>query len=702
MRALPATLLVLLPAVGLLGASPGWGAMATLPAARLPAAADMDVPVILDKHLRAGDVRVTLAFAQRGDVPVDRSLFGVPEVLPPKNASQVAVVRLSATNLPAGVYTVGLQFEDIRTRSGIKPLPPEVQKLEVVQAGAHVGLPPKVTMVCPGGCDGVVVPVILRETSKGASVSGLSLRWALSDAASGQETAATVECARGDDGASVTLPAGGQVELDCLAKRNGGAPFPLGTTTGLLSVVGEPLTDVASIPVEIRVTRAAWSVPLLIALGVLGGFLVRVVLDGWLKRSELRDAAEKVRRELTLAQQASKDPQHSAKLLGARDNLVAAAHSKGSDLKAAITTAQDAKTKADDELAALFKTVLAELEEREKFVLRPWTLPALPQRLLEEIRAIVEDTRAALETGNVSQAAKRLKERGPKEQELALSCATWAAQINGSLDGLTARDQEELTSASGDAFERLRGITQEGKLEDTVATCGDVMLLFDPLIKRRMASLPAELEKAISALNAKPLIDPKNRAREALHASLLEVQKATSFENRLEALGSCGRSEAVLQTVLEDAAAILAVTDEVRKSVLTKIGSFILARHYEDAINAVVTPKKHLAGESHTPDEAAKAPSDNSPAPTTPAADLRKPISPTGIIVTANQALVASVHGAVTIFAGLGVVALGTVVFLSNFIGYPKEIVELLAWGFTANVSIDALLIAATRLRPSA
>lgn len=263
----------------------------------------------------------------------------------------------------------------------------------------------------------------LSEDSGLTSVSGLKVTARDFTGEKGQIVGGTIKCPNPPP----QIAAGGAERL--IYELDG--VFPLGTSKGTVEIRSPQLAEAFPVAFEVRTRRAPWLILLVIALGLVVGYLSRTLLQQRIKLGEVRlqgfDLRDRMRNEMARRPDAPLNNRIKAALdklnaaLAGRkaDALAKAITDADTELRDALKQFEDRRNKAQETLDSL-----------EKLVKTRWNLPAGVKAVVAEAGALTEGLRAQLLGNNVEAVENALRD----------ATASLALNLGGALkDWRTAR-----------------------------------------------------------------------------------------------------------------------------------------------------------------------------------------------------------------------------------------------------------------------
>jgi hypothetical protein len=487
--------------------------------------------------------------------------------------------------------------------------------------------------------------------------------------------------------------------------------FPAGTSGGSIEVRGVDLKAPRTVEIEVRARHSPGWVLVLIALGLLLGYLLRVLLQQRVELAKARAQSTDVADALEKALSRTQDKAFSDQVRAALADLRAAIN--GTD-RAAIeqhaTQANTVLTTAKNDLQGR----LARTHER----LRTFQAVGAPTaNLPPEMTQLVRQTSEVC--GRCAELLEKLDETRVRTALDALD-----RQISRDLVAVFARWQTALPSRLRE-MEQLRFAVQKASIDELVTHLKD--------LNQRVAqvAIPKDIAALGQALDTVDEIQAFTSARlawlsEALAQDVAEFKKlfidrngvadsilddiqltASGISNQLAAssrLLDPGRpfydaaERDGLRTALEKSANLVLVSQRTHlpKDDIAAVEDAIKQQRYFDALGSLKSAGTRLGVSAGTDTAAARpvfaSPQEEKrdvpatePVPTVPA-ELASTLKARTLRELARAEL------AQTLIAAILITGLGYVLFAEKFIGTLTDLATLFMWGFSLDVSINKLL----------
>lgn len=613
-------------------------------------------------------------------------------------------VRLAALPQP-GTYDVLLDLRQGAERQLLK-----VQLL-VPEAQLRVQATPLVERVVglTGEAKSVVSPFVLSETSRRSRVTSLSVQPASPPMSGERVVVGHLEFQPGEGSAGM-VPLGGGVSIPYAASGD----FPLGTVRGSVELRSPQLAAPLSVPYEVRTRRTRWCILLLLAGGLLMGYLTRTGLKYLVDLNEKRLQREALRLRIQGELASHPDALFQDSLKKALTLLDEAAEREVQTLADAVAEAERRRAQAEQKLEERHARAQATLDELTQRLETSGSLPpGVQQRVLQALEELAA-LRALLEGGNVLEVTER------------------EARLVTRLGGELVTELRQWSAWAGDAVERLREAPLPLRKGD------------QPAFQARLDQLQAavgELPLDAARPEFAPLLEHTHKARVMFQntATSLRMKVARTLKGvraHLEgsgvALGDLDQqagawsqtrtqsAEEELDWVLENARAAQRVLDaatveQLGPNVTPEARVLIEERRYVElaALVArlkrlpVVGPGGTFGGPiPHPPQGGPVAPVGVEPPITFTDAPIAVVRTLSGLARVirflhepspASTAYARSLWGllwakaARTAIAAIGILVVGYLLFQEGFVGTPQEMATIFVWGFTIDVSVDAL-----------
>ncbi len=285
-----------------------------------------------------------------------------------------------------------------------KSLPAARLEIQIILTAAKLGLPEKLvvgrTVFWPFWTSEVKQSLVAWEESRATRISALEVSRVTSSTA-GLPVSIGITPGK----APVSIGAGQQGEIPYIADMD----FTLGNITGKLRFSAIELANSVLLDYEVRTRLSSAYIPLIIGLGFLLGWLVRIRLAEIIQLGEARSASARLLSSVTDMLAQRPDQAFQAAVRPAQEELVTARN--GSDPKA-ITTAVA-------ELDKMWRSAITDFSERQALALKeldelrslaapPFPLPQVATAPIQDARAAAQRARAALDRNDVTTAKQEL------------------------------------------------------------------------------------------------------------------------------------------------------------------------------------------------------------------------------------------------------------------------------------------------------
>ncbi|AKI98666.1 hypothetical protein ATI61_10663 [Archangium gephyra] len=565
----------------------------------------------------------------------------------------------------------------------------------------------------------------LSETSGRSRVTNLSIQ-PVTAATSGETTLTghlRFDTASGNPPVPVVIPPGGAANIPYSVSGD----FPVGTAKGSVELRSPQLQTPLTVTYEVRTRRTVLWVPILLLLGLLTGYLLRTWLKYQVELNEKRVAAESLRLKLEEERRLRPDPLYLASLAEVDAPL---AQLQTLDVKGLSEQLPQAEQKFEAARAEFNKRqaeTQARLTEAEQLLSIAWSLPPSVQETLGKAREALGASRKLLESNSVVAADQELKSQlASLAQRLREKLRAWRRSVDGQLARfddaplpLREQDQKTLSTQMEHLHDALRKIPLDAAQLDLRAVLSDTHDARTMLINTE-PQLRDQLQRLLNGV--RDVFDAGGVPLTGLEQELQEWSRQPSdkVEDELEWLINRSRPlERVLKQVM--VAQLGSPLDEAARGLIDQ-------RRYVDLAALVVKHKQETEAaqrgspilESFSGDDAPTPPPAVAiPLPAVPTIPpVAFPETPRGLLGALPEALsrllerlrepAAPVSPAVghalafkallwaraarTLIAGIGILAVGYFLFAEKFTGTVQEMAAVFVWGFTIDVSVDALV----------
>ncbi len=566
----------------------------------------------------------------------------------------------------------------------------------------------------------------LSETSGRSRVTNLSLQ-PVTAATSGDTTLTgylRFDTAPGTPPVPVVIPPGGSANIPYSVSGD----FPVGTAKGTVELLSPQLQTPLTVTYEVRTRRTVLWVPLLLVLGLLTGYLLRTWLKYQVELNEKRVAAESLRQKLEEERRLRPDPLYLASLAEVDAPL---AQLRTLDVKGLAEQLPKAEQKFEAARAEFDKRqaeTQARLAEAEQLLSIAWSLPPSVQETLGKAREALGASRRLLESHSVAAADEALgNQLASLAQRLREQLRAWRRSVDTQLARfddaplpLREEDQKTLSTQIERLHDALRQLPLDAAQLDLRAVLSGAHDARTMLINTE-PQLREQLQRILYGV--RDVFDAGGVPLTGLEQELREWSRPPSdrVEDELEWLINRSRPlERVLKQVT--VAQLRGTPDEATRGLIDQ-------RRYVDLAARVVKQRQEEAHrgspilESFTEPfglpEAEPPPATAISLPSVPAIPpVTFPETPHGLLGAIPEALsrllerlvrpaapVAPAAGqalafktllwaraARTIIAGIGIIAVGYILFAEKFTGTDQDMATVFVWGFTIDVSVDALV----------
>ncbi|HEX5751181.1 MAG TPA: hypothetical protein VFZ09_33465 [Archangium sp.] len=565
----------------------------------------------------------------------------------------------------------------------------------------------------------------LSETSGRSRVTHLSIQ-PVTAATSGDTTltgSLSFDTARGTPPVPVVIPPGGSADISYKVSGD----FPVGTAKGTVELLSPQLQTPLTVTYEVRTRRTVLWVPLLLVLGLLTGYLLRTWLKYQVELNEKRVEAEALRLKLDEERRLRPDPLYLKSLeeVGAPLAQLRTLDVKG--LSEQLPQVEQQFEAARAEFDRRQAETEARLTEAEQLLSIAWSLPPSTQETLGKAREALAASRKWLESHSVAAADQELESQlALLAQALREKLRTWRGAVDTQLARfddaplpLRQEDQKALSEQIEHLHDALRQIPLDAAQLDLRAVLSGahdartMLLNTEPQLRAQLLRILYGVRDVFDA-GGVPLggleqelqewSRPRNGTVEEQLAWLID--RSRPLERVLKQV-----TVAPLGSTPDDAAREL--IDHRRYVELAAL--VVKHRQEQEAVHRGSPILESFSGD----DQQAPQRSVAIPLPTVPAIPpVTFPESPQGLLGAIPEALsrllqrvrqpaapVSPVVGhalafkallrakaARTIIAGIGILAVGFFLFAEKFTGTAQDLAAVFVWGFTIDVSVDALV----------
>ncbi|HYO64771.1 MAG TPA: hypothetical protein VEU33_01705, partial [Archangium sp.] len=561
----------------------------------------------------------------------------------------------------------------------------------------------------------------LSETSGRSRVTNLSIQ-PLTAAVSGDTTLTghlRFDTAPGSPPVPVVIPPGGSADIPYAVFGD----FPVGTAKGSVELLSPQLQTPLTVTYEVRTRRTVLWVPLLLVLSLLTGYLLRTWLKYQVELNEKRVAAGALRLKLEDERRLRPDPLYLASLAEVDAPL---AQLQTLDVKGLSEQLPKAEQKFEAARAEFDKRqaeTQARLAEAEQLLSVAWSVHPSLQETLGKTREALGASRRLLESNAVAAADQELKgQLASLSQALREKLRAWRRSVDTQLARfddaplpLREEDQKTLSTQIERLHDALRQIPLDAaqlELRAVLSGAHDARTLLintEPQLRNQLQRILYGVRDVFDA-GGVPLTGLEQELREWSRPPNGPV------EDDLEWLINRSR---LLERVLKQVTVtqLGGTPDEAARGLIDQrryvdLAALVVKRRQEEAHRAPIL-ESFTEPFGDTP--ATPPPATGVALPTIPPVSF--PESPGGVLGAIPEALSrllervrqpASVSPAAghalafktllraraarTLIAGIGILAVGYFLFAGKFTGTAQDLAAVFVWGFTIDVSVDALV----------
>jgi hypothetical protein len=629
---------------------------------------------------------------------------------PSKDQSPGIELALQMATLPEpGTYDVQLQLTQGQER--------QLLKLQIIipEAQLRALTPPLIDRVIgvTGRSEISSTPLVLSETGKRSRVTGLAVQPITPGTLGDKTVTGHLSFSPGGEPPIIIPPGGTKTIAYAL-----GGDFPIGTVKGSVELSSPQLKAPLAVSYEVRTRRTKAWIFLLLAAGLAVGFLTRNWLVYQVSLNEKRVELESLRLRLEGELRRIPDAQLHRELNATLDSLAQARDEEVKELSEKVVAADQRFSQARADLEKRRAEEESKLATLKQLLEAAWSVPDEVGNLLRGAQEGLARSQKALQDHDVVTASQERDqlERGLGKDVVA-RLGSWQTSV------------EDLTQQLADAPLPLRKVDQPAvtsQLEQIRGAVGQLPL--DTV----HPDLKAILEKTHQARSLLRGTAPRLRShvrrvlqgvRDALVGTTIPL---TGLDQALEgwALAHGDSIEQELSWIIGQSRGL----DQTLKEATVKpLGdnpgddekALIAERRYEE-LAALVAKRQAAAkrlpmgtvpfGNQVEPPPPVAARAHAAPAPAVTFTDLpgalpqlptlmarvihlfrEQPLSAREGYARAFGALLRA-KAARTLLAGIGILWVGYLLFEGTFIGTAQDLATVFIWGFTIDVSVDALV----------
>lgn len=691
----------------------------------------MSIPVILDNVPAQGvTVRLVAVGLDKRYEERIKAAFELDSKLQLPDPSSKTVANLSLDVNTIKAATQGTYNLLIEAESGNTGKPTQTLELQIVHPPAKLRPIDKIAVVQTVtpffGAEVRGEPLILREDSGLSRITGINIQpLEFFGGIARRATSGSISFAKD----SLAIP---PRESGTLGYQLTGS-FPLGTTSGIVRLTAPQLTEAFPIKFEVETRRPGWLIIPLILLGLVLGYFLRICLKKIEDLNQKRLEAMNLLRQFQEAKENNQDEDFKTEIAENEKALKRARD--GSDIQVltqAITGGTAALKTALDNLKTRRENILTTIKGLSGLLTGVWFLPREIKRVLEQAGNKMEQISPLIGKDNIKEANdvladilrtmgdklnEALNEWKPKQKDnladllnpnrpwpatVASNLKTTVDQINPLVDNLSMVEPPEVTTekiqvvlaAIHNVHSGLRGFIQqlgywlENTMNSVVTYLGRSEVL---------AKLQTDLTAFLNELKGKSQIPEDAFALlTPERLKLLDEQWAPAIRAMLPTGANQNQVNQVDQEIgekrYEDAArTVKAIIDTlqlatgIRPSAITPLVGRI----------PELAPSPLLGGMEWFPRLEAVRPS--------PEVLFLPAIAPppaTEVTWSYSMRQLFWAKFGQSFIASIGITLVGYLLYYSKFVGTAPEMIQLVLYGFSLNVTMEALLSKIPALKP--
>ncbi len=629
---------------------------------------------------------------------------------PPSNEQSPGIeleLQMAKLSEP-GTYDVQLQLSQGAERQLLK------LQLVIPEAQLRAPTPPLVERVI--GLTGTPhlssTPLVLSETGGRSRVTGLSAQPITLGSLGDTPVTGHLSFSLGGEQA-VTIPPGGTAMIEYAP----GGDFPVGTVKGTVELSSPQLKAPLAVSYEVRTRRTKSWIFLLLFAGLVVGYLTRNWLAYQVSLSAKRVELEALRLRLEGELRRYPDAQLHRELNATLDSLVQAREEGLKELSEKLAAAEHRFGQAQADLEKRRTEEQARLEGLEQLLEAQWSVPGEVGELLQRARQELARSRKALQDNDVVTASQ---EREQLESGLIREAVAKLQKWQSGVEDLTRRLFEAPLplrkvdqSAVSSQLEQIQSAAGQLPL-DTVQV--DLRTLLEKthqarsLLRSTAPRLRSHVRRVLQGVH--DALEVTTLPLAALEQALEQWPKAHGDSAEQELSWIADHSRSLDQTLREATVKPLGENPSAEESAL------IAERNYEEL--AALVARRQAAkrqpmgvvpfGMSVEPPALLSIRALASPVAAVTFTDTASPLPQMPMIQSRVIQLVreappsaregyARAFGALlrakaarTLLAGIGILWVGYLLFEGTFSGTAQDLATVFIWGFTIDISVDALV----------
>lgn len=647
----------------------------------------------------------SVAFGTQTD-PALTGLFDQPRKFPEQGSlAAFDILSHAATSVPRGTYDLMLTISGGNSTQQIR--------LQMSVPGAVIRTPPAVlvTRILPilwFGGGGSHPPLLLAETSGKSSATVQVTQVDRFSDANGEYNGQLLF-------KQTTVAADKSQPIDYTFAGD----FPLGSAKATLALTSRQIETPLNIPVEVRTRYTRVLLLLLVAIGLIFGFLMRTVLKNQVEFGEARqqafDQIGKLRREWERIPDDTFRTELSKVIKDLEDAARSARLSKSSDLTASINSAKEQLGRTIDRLNERGKEVQPKLDQLAAVTEKRWRAPKPVLDALGTSGAVLLKARASLAQSNVA-AAKNAIDGVVVDLARSIDAVIpqWQGTLSGFVNDLTRPASLMLPDVKADVEKKATDLAEKVRTISHIGPAAEISKITALLTDIDDAMWQAE---SLLALLGEQVKQTFAQMTSTLGASLRDQTRwNTALENTIKYIDDLPRvvedlkkksepmrngAEKLKQEWLQ---ALMAQKHDQETKELYNQGKYVEAS--KQLVQALEPPKKGtLMGDQAEPVRPLQVlalPSRFVSIPTSSELiETPKAYYPTQRVLESIQALeiqtkvqLLRAKSAQWAISAVGLAIVGYLLFADKFVGTAGELLTAFFWGFTTDIGLDALVSA--------
>ena len=496
--------------------------------------------------------------------------------------------------------------------------------------------------------------------------------------------------------------------------------FPLGTVAAKISISSHQLQAPLVIPVQVRTRLTGLILAGIIVVGLVLGFLMRMVLKPLIEIGEARQRAREADRSLQqlLRKPDAKFQEQIKTAISELEQAARADVATTATIANAIKAAEEAGQKALDDLKAEMQTAETEINELAQIVTPAWSLPAemakaltAPTQAIEKAKGLLKESDARQARDTIQSASKDFR---AALQQLTQTWSDRATRLVTQLDSLKQLMEEERRERYSTAWKALCDTVASVLIDPRANVAGLNAALegvhrFEKTLPEFVSKAAEDLWATFTAMDAvigpidlpeqgKGLWNEAKKSTKEFVAGLKKIAGESPGWENLEQQAQRLRAQwrDALVSEVKDAGAITtefeACKYEAAALALGKaLGVGPAGTSLGDREGAVRKIPGAATPESYAGPEDVRVP----PSEGTPAA--APPIEPPDFAAFGriSERKLRQAKLLQWSISGMALTIVGYLIFADKFVGSSGDLLSAFFWGFTTDIGVDALITAA-------